>query len=88
MRRVFRMASVTLAIVGLAAWFVLGANRGWTKTTQTKMQKDPVTEIDYPVIEKRFLPGIDLLALWLGGTSLFFGASFLTTKSKTNRSSN
>jgi hypothetical protein len=62
MRRLLRIAAVFVVLAALAAWAATGANRGWTKTTHTRMEKDPVTEIEYPVTEKRFLPGIDVLA--------------------------
>jgi len=74
-----RVVGAIGAYVVLATWLALGANRGWTRTTHTRMEKDPVTEIDFPVIEKRFSPGVDLLAAGLllaallAGSSLFVG---------------
>ena len=66
----------------MAGWLTLGANRGWTKTTVTRWQKDPVTEIDGPVIEKKFVPGIDLLAGCLAGALALFVVSLFVSKTK------
>ena len=66
----------------MAGWLALGANRGWTKTTVTRWQKDPVTEIDGPVIEKKFVPGIDLLVVALAGVLALFAASLFVSKNK------
>ena len=55
---------------------------GWTKTSVTRWQKDPVTEIDGPVIEKKFVPGIDLLALCLAGALALFVVSLFVSRTK------
>ena len=57
-----RLVAVLLAISCVSAWFFLGANRGWTRNSETRMEKDPVTEIEFPIVEKRFSPGLELLA--------------------------
>ena len=80
MRRNLRVAAAVLAIPGLAVWFALGANRGWTKTTHTRLAKDPVTEIDYPVVEKQFSPGIELLGIELLAAAALVGLSFTIKK--------
>jgi ABC-type Na+ efflux pump permease subunit len=56
------VAAVLLAVLCVGAWLLLGANRGWTRTSDTRMEMDPVTEIEFPVVEKRFTPGVELLA--------------------------
>ena len=66
----------------MAGWLALGANRGWTKTTVTRWQKDPVTEIDGPVVEKKFVPGIDLLVVCLTGALTLFIASLFVSKTE------
>ena len=62
MRLKLRVVAVLLAVVSVAVWLLLGANRGWTRTSDTRMEKDPVTEIEFPIVEKRFSPGVELLA--------------------------
>jgi hypothetical protein len=80
MRLFLRLASLGIILITVVLWFFGGMNRGWTQTSVRQMQKDPVTDIEYPVIEQRFLPGID----FLGGGSvlglLMIGASFLFPK--------
>ena len=82
MRRILQQIAFALAAVVVGGWLALGANRGWTKTTVTRWQKDPVTEIDGPVVEKKFVPGIDLLAVCLTGALLLFIASLFVSKTK------
>jgi hypothetical protein len=77
MRMGLQMAALSLAFVTLVFWLFGGPNLGWTKTTVTHMQIDPITEIEYPVIESRFVPGVDFLAACLGGAAVLFGSSFL-----------
>lgn len=73
---------LTLFFAGLLAWAVLGANTGWTKTSITRNQVDPVTEIEFPVIEERFVPGVDFLAAAFLGSAILFGISFLFGREK------
>jgi hypothetical protein len=82
-QKVLRMLAAMLALGSLIAWLASGANRGWTKTSVTTWQKDPVTEIEGPIIEKRLQPGIDLLALALLSAAGLFGASMVCFKTKT-----
>lgn len=49
----------------------------------TKWVKDPVTELDGPIIEKRFVPGVDLLAAAGLASAVLFGISFVKTKTGT-----
>jgi hypothetical protein len=83
-KRALRWAAVAVAIAAVAGWLMLGANRGWTKTSIAVPQKDPVTEQDYVVWVKRFVPGVDLLAVGLTGAfTLLIVAAFVP---KTKRS--
>ena len=82
MRRILQWVALGLAVSAVAGWLALGAHRGWTKTTVTRWQKDPITEIDGPVIEKQFVPGIDLLAVSLTAALALFVASLFASKIK------
>jgi hypothetical protein len=82
-RRVLQRIAIGLAAAAVAGWLALGANRGWTKTTVTRWQKDPVTEIEGPVIERKFVPGVDLLAVCLGGAVALLLASLFISQTKT-----
>lgn len=80
------MAALVCAVACVTVWLVLGANRGWTKTSRTHMEKDPVTEIEFPVTEKHFSPGLEwlggglLLSVILGSVSFFVGRKPRETK--------
>ena len=63
--------------MAVVLWLALGANRGWTKTTRTQMEKDPVTEIEYPKVEKHFSPGVELLGAALLAAGVLAGTSFV-----------
>jgi hypothetical protein len=77
MRDLLRILALTLMAISVMAWLSLGPNLGWTKTSITKWHQDPVTENYGPIIEKRFVPGIDLLALCLVSAVVLFSLSLL-----------
>ncbi|MSU22038.1 MAG: hypothetical protein EXS30_11665 [Pedosphaera sp.] len=83
MRTRLRILAAGLAAFSMPVWLFLGANLGWTKTSVTKWVKDPVTELDGPIIEKRFVPGVDLLAAAGLASAVLFGISFVKTKTGT-----
>lgn len=77
MRFKLQLAAAALAFVSAVVWFFGGPNFGWTKTTVTHMLIDPVTELEYPQTERRFLPGIDFLAAcWIFAAAIA-GSSLL-----------
>ncbi len=80
MRMIFRLAALGVALVTLVLWFFGGPNLGWTKTHVTRMEIEAVTEIAHPVVEKRFLPGVDFLAAGLLGAAVVAGSSFIFRK--------
>lgn len=85
MRDLLRILALTLIAVSLMAWLTLGPNLGWTKTSVTKWQRDPVTENYGPIIEKRFVPGVDLLALCMGAAVVMFSLSLLKRRTPTSK---
>src|SRR5690242_4523913 len=83
-RKILGTASAGLALASFLVWLVPGAHRGWTKTSVPIPHKDPVTDQDYVVWEKRFVPGVDLLAVGLGTALVLFVVSLFLSKPKTN----
>jgi hypothetical protein len=67
---------MVLGVTCVMLWLAFGANRGWTRTTKTEIKKDPVTDIDYPVITKHFSPGVDALGFGLLFAAALAGLSF------------
>ncbi len=71
-------AVVLLAILGL--WVGTGAHLGWTQTSRVTTQHDEITGIDYPVREKTFVAGVEVLAAGLAAVGALAGASVLSAR--------
>ena len=67
MAKILTILAAITAVAVIGAWALLGANRGWTKTSVGIQKIDPVTEIAFTEYESRFVPGVDFLAVGLGG---------------------
>jgi hypothetical protein len=85
MRRALRLVALVIALLTLGLWLATGAHRGWTKTSVTVIEIEPVTGLENPVPKKQFVMGIELLGLGLGAAAAAAGASFFF-KIKTNKS--
>jgi len=81
MKRALRTIAVFVAVGAVAFWLAAGANRGWTKTSVEKTTLDEVTGIEGRTYEKRFVPGVDFLAVTIFGAGVLVGVSFLFRKS-------
>jgi hypothetical protein len=77
MRSVLHILSVLLLTAVLAWWWHAGANKGWTKTSVQIWKFDEITGISYPETEKRFVPGVEILAAACGVSVLMSTAGFL-----------
>lgn len=85
MRLTLRILASLLGVAVMVLWLVTGAHTGWTQTKVTTMQVDPITELEFPVIEDRFVAGVDVLG---GGIILalaLFGLSFLFVNQPTKK---
>ena len=80
-----RIAAVILWLSILSWWILAGRNSGWTKTSVSTMETDPITGINYPVWKKQFVPGIDLLAVGTGCAVVLVGISFLPVLSRNTK---
>jgi hypothetical protein len=79
---VLRGAALILATASVLFWAATGAHRGWTKTSVPIPKKDPVTDQDYVEWQKKFVPGVELLATGLGMAAALFGLSFWKFKNR------
>jgi len=79
-RRVLQLVALAILFAAVTLWFVTGANRGWTKTSEPKKMLDEVTGIEGITYEKRFLPGLDFLGGALLGAGILAGAALLFRK--------
>lgn len=71
-------AAVLLAVLGL--WLGTGAHLGWTQTSKVTTQHDEITGIDYPVREKAFVAGVEILGTGLAVAAALAGASVLASR--------
>lgn len=83
LRKVIRIFSAVCLAGVLVAWFALGANRGWTKTSVATQNVDEITGIEFSVFEDRFVPGVEFLAVGIGGSLVLAALSFLPNLKKT-----
>jgi hypothetical protein len=80
-----RISAVVFWWALLSWWAASACNTGWTKTSVSTMETDPITGINYPVWKKQFVPGIDLLAAGTGCAVVLFGVSFLPFLSRNTK---
>ncbi len=69
--KIFYGLGSAIALLTLTFWFFGGMHLGWTHSNETRMEIDPVTSLEYPVIEKKFTPGVDFLTVGLLAVGLF-----------------
>ena len=86
MRLTLRLAALGVFLAALVFWLFGGAHVGWTKTTVTRMEKDPVTEIEFPVTEDHFTPGVEFPVGGAAAGLVLFAGSFLFRTKKLNKS--
>jgi hypothetical protein len=71
-----------VALATAILWLATGANRGWTKTSVPVKTLDEVTGIEGITYQKKFLPGVDFLAVAFAGSVVLAGASLFFRRSK------
>ena len=84
MRRLLRITALVIMLLTLGVWLATGAHRGWTKTSVTVVEIEPVTGLENPVQKKQFVMGVELLGVGLTAAAALAGASFFF-KSKLNK---
>jgi len=90
MKKILRILALLIVLATSITWLATGANRGWTKTSVQVKTLDEVTGIEGITYQKKFLPGVDFLAVAFGGATALFAASFLFRKpnTKSNQTNN
>ena len=76
MRTKLRLLGLAIGFGGFVFWFFGGPHFGWTKTTVEIWKVDPITEIQFPEIQKRFVPGMDFLAVCVIAAGALSALSF------------
>jgi hypothetical protein len=87
-KTILRSLALVLFLGAVGYWAVAGANRGWTKTSVPKTIHDEVTGIDGVIYEKKFVPGVDFLAVITAVSIALAGVSFLFRTKDNTRLSN
>jgi hypothetical protein len=77
-----RITALVLWLSLLGWWAAAGMNTGWTKTSVSTMETDPITGIEYPVWKKQFVPGVDLVAAGTGCAVALVTLSFLPLRKR------
>jgi hypothetical protein len=77
MRKTLQLLAALVAVATVTVWLATGTNRGWTKTSVERTKLDEITGIDEITYEKRFVPGVEVVALGLFGAGVLAGVSFL-----------
>ncbi len=77
---------MVIAAAAVLTWLVLGANRGWTRTSVPVKTLDQVTGIEGIEYHKRFVPGLDFLGATLLSAGIVAGASFFFNNPQTKPS--
>ena len=80
MNRTLKLLALLVILAAAITWLATGANRAWTKTSVPVKTLDEVTGIEGITYQKKFLPGVDFLAVAFGGAAVLFGSSFLFRK--------
>jgi hypothetical protein len=76
-RILLRGAGAFFVLYVICVWAAKGYNRGWTQDQIPVKHIDQVTEIEYIKYEKRFVPGLDVLAAGVTTGLVLFSVTFL-----------
>jgi hypothetical protein len=82
MKKALKRIALVIALGAVALWLVLGANRGWTKTSVAVVTVDEVTGLEGRVYKNRFLPGLDFLGVALAGAGVLALSSVFISSRK------
>lgn len=80
-----RLAAIVILVAILGLWIATGAHLGWTQTSRIVLQHDDITGIDFPVRQKTFVAGIELLLAGAGFSAALAGAGHLARRRRAIR---
>lgn len=87
-KSILRAFAAIIILAAVAYWAAAGANRGWTKTSVPVKTLDDVTGIEGVTYHKKFVPGVDFLAITVGAGIVVAGVSFLFRTKRSPQASN
>lgn len=88
MKNALRILAVLIALAATGFWFAAGANRGWSKTSIPQKTVDEVTGIEGITYQKKFVPGVDFLAVGIVTAVAVGGISILIRHQKSKSQQN
>ena len=88
MKYTLRLLALAIILAAAGYWLATGANRGWTKNQVPIKTVDETTGIEGITYQKKFVPGLDFLAIAMGCGVLCGGLSFLFRTKRSLQSSN
>ncbi len=88
MKKILNISAIAVIIISTLAWVLMGANRGWTKTSVPVKTLDEVTGIESIQYRSQFVPGVELLGAAFMGAAILAGiALFINKKPKSQSKS-
>jgi hypothetical protein len=88
MKKILNISAIAVIIISTLAWVLMGANRGWTKTSVPVKALDEVTGIESIQYRSQFVPGVELLGAAFMGAAILAGiALFINKKPKSQSKS-
>jgi hypothetical protein len=87
-KTILRVLAIFLLLGAIGYWAATGANRGWTKTSVPVKTLDEVTGIEGVAYHRKFVPGVDFLAVAGAGAVVLAAVSFLFRTKQARRASN
>ncbi|MDF3059151.1 MAG: hypothetical protein K0R17_3366 [Rariglobus sp.] len=80
-----RLTSIAALLATLGLWLATGAHLGWTRTSKVIVRHDEITGIDFPVREKTFVAGVEILAAGTAFAAALAGTSLLSSRRRAVR---
>ncbi len=82
MRNILRVAAL-LVLLGVGVeWKLHGRKGWWTHNSEVHYVTEPVTGIEQPITEPKFVPGYDFLGGGFAVAAVLAGVSFLFRKKR------
>jgi len=75
-KKILRILAVIVLLAAAGFWLAMGANTGWIRNNVEKRTLDEITGIEGISYEKKFVPGVDFLAVSAVAAAILAGASF------------
>ncbi len=75
-----RITAAVALLATLGLWVSTGAHTGWTQTSKVTVQHDEITGIDFPVREKTFVAGVEVIAAGAAVAAALAAASVFTNR--------